>query len=199
MEVILTGLTAVAIVVALTNVWFELRLAAPPVPSMPWVRKSLVDLVPPGTGLVIELGAGCGGLARCIAKKFPHRPVIGYELSLFPFLCGGFVQLLSGPRNLQIRRKDIFTASLAKAEVVIFYLTPAVLQRLAAKLATDLSDGATIISSSFPLPGWEVEKTVVVDGPWATHIYKYRALRGAGRDSRSYAASDTRNASMSSA
>lgn len=174
METLLSSIVGIVTIIALTNVWFELRLAVPPVPTMPKVRRAVVAQIPPGSGTIVELGAGCGGLTLQVAREFQHRAVVGIELSPFPYIAARVLQLLSGQKNLVIRRQNLFEYSLREAEVVVMYLTPVLLQRVAGKLRAELPRGATVVCSSFPLPDWVPEKTVDVCGLWRTTIFVYR-------------------------
>lgn len=91
---------AALVVLGLVNVWYELRLGVPPIPTMPAVRRAIIALIPPGSGPIVELGAGCGGLSLRLARAFPGRSVVGLELSLFPFLGARLVGVLNRSEEL---------------------------------------------------------------------------------------------------
>ena len=79
---LLAVLTAFALLLATT-----IRTGISPVPTTPRVAAAMLDLVPAlPPGRIYELGAGWGNLARALARRFPERQVVGYELSPLPLL-----------------------------------------------------------------------------------------------------------------
>jgi tRNA G46 methylase TrmB len=56
-------------------------------PSSSKAYNTMMKLVDEtGSGSIIDLGSGWGNFVIRIAKKNPHRQVIGYELSLLPWI-----------------------------------------------------------------------------------------------------------------
>ena len=62
-----------------------------------------------GTGTIIDLGSGWGNFVIPIAKRYPQRKIVGYELSLLPWLTSTFLKNIFGLKNLTLHRK-IFIA-----------------------------------------------------------------------------------------
>jgi hypothetical protein len=81
-----------------------------------------------------------------------------------------------GLSGLEIKRKNFWRQNLAFADIVFCYLYPDVMQRLAAKLQSELRPGTLIASCNFPLPGFEPIRVIRPEG--ALHsdpLYIYRA------------------------
>jgi len=162
-----------AVVIAFTNEFFQEKLGVSLMPTMPKVRRAMVAQIPPGAkGTIIELGAGCGGVSFAAAKAFPQCRVVGVEYSVFPFLVARLRQLFLP--NLRFIRQNFFDTPLKDASVVLCYLSNPLMERLKEKFRAELPPGATIVSSTFFISGWEPEKTIDLGGWWKTRIFVYR-------------------------
>ncbi|MFL5343765.1 MAG: SAM-dependent methyltransferase, partial [Hyalangium sp.] len=75
--------------------------------------------------------------------------------------------------NLELRRQDFLRASFSGASVVVCYLFPGAMARLAPKLLAELPPGARVLSHTFALRGWKPERSLVVDDLYRTPIYLY--------------------------
>lgn len=167
------GLAGAAI---LSVVYTTLRTGASPMPSNPAMRRAVMDLAagqPAGT--IYELGSGWGGLARGLARRNPHRRVVGIERSPIPYLAAYARQFAGGPANLDLRFGDFRRASLADAGCVICYLGPEATAELAAKLRRELAPGAVVISVVFALSGVPAVERVEAGDRWRSPVYLYRA------------------------
>jgi len=126
-----------------------------PVPSSRTSRKAILASLPENpSGTVYELGAGWGTLAFPLARRYPGKEVVAYELSPLPWLFMKLRWHLTGPRNLNIRRRNFLRANLASAGLIICYLHPQALEKLVPKLEKELASEALIISNTFHFPGW---------------------------------------------
>jgi hypothetical protein len=141
--------------------WYGQRLRIMPVPTLPAARRKALAMMPRDAKLVVELGAGWGGMTRRIRKALPNATVIAYERSLIPWA----VSRVSGP----VHRGDLFAADLTNADVVFCYLSPWHMARLAPKFAAELKNGASVISVAFPLPDFAPD---AADDP--VYLYRYR-------------------------
>jgi predicted O-methyltransferase YrrM len=147
---LLSVLTAFLLLLAYT-----IRTGISPVPTTPRVAAVMLDLAgEPPPGRVYELGAGWGNLAQALARRFPDRSVVAYEISPLPYL--------------------FFRADLGDAALVCCYLYPGAMRRLAPKLERELRPGALVVSNSFLVPGWEPEATRTSDDQYGTPVYLYR-------------------------
>ena len=167
------GLGLVVLVV-LSILWSTLETGISPMPSSPASRKALYGLLPSDcTGQVIELGSGWGGMAIDLARRYPDAHVVGYELSLLPLWVSRLARWRPGCENLHFVRVDFLEAPLHEADVLVCYLHPGSMKRLAPRLARTLKPGAILVSHTFRLPGWTPERTVDLSDLYRTRIYRY--------------------------
>ena len=171
---LVTVLVAFALLLVTT-----IRTSISPVPTTPRVAAAMLDLVsdlPPGG--IYELGAGWGNLARTLARRFPERRVVGYELSPLPLAVARAWLALRPRPNLTFRKVDFFKVPLDDAALVCCYLYPGAMRRLAPKLERELAPGALVVSNSFVVPGWEPAATRRADDQYGTTVYLYRMPPG---------------------
>lgn len=119
---------------------------------------------------VVDLGSGWGHLVVGMAKKYPGSRVTGYENSLLPFL---FAFFLKGKLSLRLLWQDFFKADLTEQDVVLCYLCPYSMKKLAPKFLKELKEGSTIISLVFALPGWKASRVVYANDLYKSPIYFY--------------------------
>jgi hypothetical protein len=151
-----------------------LRYGISPMPTDHKAKKALLELChAPSKGMIYELGAGWGTLAIPLAKKFPNCTVHAFEASFVPWLCCYLRSCFSRTPNLQVHRSDFFSESLEKADLVVLYLYPGAMTRLAGKLDVELKEGGIVVSNTFALPGWAAEGVVQLDDIYQTHLYRY--------------------------
>ncbi len=167
-------LLALLIAGVLSIVFSTLRTGISPMPTSRQVRRLLLTLVEPELeGTVLELGAGWGTLAFALADRCPRARIIAFELSPLPFVFCWLRQRLAPRPNLDLRRQDFTRASFSNASLVVCYLYPGAMARLAPKLLAELPPGARILSHTFALRGWKPVRTLVVDDLYRTPIYLY--------------------------
>lgn len=124
-------------------------------------------------GAIIDLGSGWGTLVVKFAQKYPHKQVIGYELSLLPWLFSLLRKKLLGVDNLKIYRHDFFNADLTTAGLLVCYLFPKGMSKLKQKLdADDLN--INVVSNTFALPSTEAVMKINLKDAFHTPIYFYR-------------------------
>ncbi len=158
----------------LSIVVYTLRTGISPMPTLGKVRRQLLSLLEPGLeGTVLELGAGWGTLAFALADRCPRARVVAFELSPLPFVFCWLRQRLAPRPNLELRRQDFFRASFSGASLVVCYLFPGAMTRLAPKLLAELAPGTRVLSHTFALRGWLPLRTLVVDDLYRTPIYLY--------------------------
>jgi len=178
LELTLIGAVVVA---ALLIGAYTLRTGISPMPTLPAARRTLLEALPASVpGTVHELGAGWGGLALRLARRYPDAPVAAWELSPLPWAVCALRARLAGLRHLAVRRADFLSADLGDAGLVVCYLAPAIMARLGPRLEATLPPGAVVVSSTFAVPGWQ---------PAAVHraadlhrspiyVYQWPAARG---------------------
>ena len=135
--------------------------------------RAFIRAVPMEAGQVlVDLGCGDGRILRWAHKCYKVR-AIGYEVNLMAYLKA---RLLSfGFKNIEIRRRDFWSANLSDADVVVCYLYPDVMKKLSAKLKATLKPGAVVVSCNFRVPDFKPSSVLHPAG--ALHsdpVYIYR-------------------------
>ncbi|GAV21346.1 hypothetical protein MMIC_P2330 [Mariprofundus micogutta] len=124
-------------------------------------------------GAIIDLGSGWGTLLFALARKYPHRRIIGYEMSWLPYLYTWIYRALFRLHHVQLMRKNFLTADLPDASVLICYLHPAGMHALRTKLGSSYKQ-TMLISNTFALPEAVAEQTIQLVDLYNTPIYIYR-------------------------
>jgi hypothetical protein len=88
------------------------------------------------------------------AREFGAR-AIGIEIEPVHCVVAWLRALLSGAiRRASIRRGNLLHADYRDADVVVLYLTPALVERVRPHLERQLRPGARVVSLSFDFQGW---------------------------------------------
>ena len=120
--------------------------------------RAFIEAVPMKAGQVlVDLGCGDGRILRQAHKCYQVR-AIGYEVNWMAYLKASALSLCS--KNIEIRRRDFWSANLANADVVVCYLYPDVMRKLSTKLKASLKPGAVIVSCNFTLPGFQPSRVL---------------------------------------
>ncbi len=172
MEFLALSLVLAAIVLILAGtVW----TGVPPMPTSPAVRACMFSLIGDLEPRCIhELGAGWGGLAAALARRFPDARVIATEASPLPWAVCRLSRALFGPANLEVRFGDVMKADFSDADLAVCFLCPPAMARLAPRLEGGLKSGAHVLSNAFALPGWSPVKEARVDDLHRSAVYLYR-------------------------
>ena len=72
----------------------------------------------------MDLGSGWGNLVVNFARKYPNHRVVGYELSLIPFLVSYFLKIVFQLKNLALKRRNFLHEDFQDNVVFICYLYP---------------------------------------------------------------------------
>jgi hypothetical protein len=160
---------------------YTIRTGISPVPTTPRVAAEIFAACPPESlippeagGVVFELGSGWGNLAMALAKRFPERAVVGYELSPLPWLVSRLALCLRPRPNLALQRADFMAADLSDAALVVCYLYPGAMRRLREKLKRELPAGALVVSNAFLVPGWRPTSVRHATDQYESPVYLYR-------------------------
>lgn len=170
-------LLALTFLICLSIIWSSLRTGISPVPSSRKARQAILNtaqLAP--EGVIIELGSGWGQLAFALATKYPQRDVIGYEISLIPWLVSLLLKKIYRLSNLSLRRGNFLHSELPNAALLVCYLYPGGMTKLARKLQEKPS-AQMLISNTFALPGQDPDRIVRLDDLYKSPIYVYRLNR----------------------
>lgn len=155
-------------------VTFTLYTGISPMPTSKKVRKALLEAFPMVQGPIYELGAGWGGLAFALAKKFPGNQIIAIELSPIPWLYLKLCNHFSSCQNVEIRRRNFFRESLHDAACVVTYLYPRAMDRLKCKFDRELKPGVWMVTHSFALPESDPIETIECKDFYQTKIFFYK-------------------------
>jgi len=169
--ILITCITFAGISVVLTSM--KTGVSASPSSSKTY-RAIATAMENSGTGPIVDLGSGWGTLVVALARKYPHRKVIGYELSFVPWLFSLICKSVSGLDNLILHHRDFLDADLSDASVLTCYLFPRGMVSLEDKLDRENASNVLIVSSSFALPSSEPTKVIRVKDIHRTSVYLYR-------------------------
>ena len=112
---------------------------------------AFMDAVPMRKGqLLVDIGCGDGRVLRMARQRYGVK-TIGYEVNLMAYIKARLLCL--GDKGIKIRWKNFWNENLSRADIVFCYLYPDVMQRLSAKLRSDLKPGTIVASCNFSLPG----------------------------------------------
>jgi len=144
-------------------------------PSSNKARKVILELTDgTGVGPIFELGSGWGNLLIPLAKKYPSRKVVGYEMSLFPWLVTRILKVFFNLQNLHVHRKDFMNTDLSSASVIVCYLFTDGMVALESKLLGANKSLEYLISNNFSLPSYHPAKTMHLNDLYKSPIYLYR-------------------------
>jgi len=170
---VLLLITAIFITVSL--IYSSVSLGISPMPSSSKAYNTMMKLVDEtGTGTIIDLGSGWGNFIIRIAKRNPQRQVVGYELSLLPWLTSTLLKKLLGLQNLTLYRQNFLNANLSGASVLVCYLYPQAMEKIKDKLLLEQPKIDFLISNNFALPTWQSHKVVTLNDFYKSPIYLYK-------------------------
>lgn len=151
-----------------------------PVPTSSSVRKTVLGVLPkrllgPPEGCVYDLGSGWGGMAVALAKKYPDRQIVGYEISPLPWLISKLRHMVFRHKNVQFKYGNFGKRDLSDAVLVLCYLIPKPMGDLQKKLEKELKTGALVVSNTFAFHAWRPLEYKTADDMYGSHVYLYEA------------------------
>ncbi len=162
------------ITVALLVVGYYLKNGIGPVPTSPKVKATVSRLLPEQVhGNIIELGAGWGGMAVMLARRFPKNNVLAVENCPPVWLFCWLRAKLTGLSNLQVCLENIDQQNFEGAGLVYCYLFPGAMTKLERQLKLSGVD-VVMISNTFALPESVAEREEGAEDLWCSRIYRYR-------------------------
>ena len=173
------ALFALTIFTVISIVWSTMVSGISPMPSSKKARVVMLQLIDETgigkeTGAIFELGSGWGNLLIPLAKKYPQRKIVGYELSIIPWLTSVMLKHLLGLKNITLYRKNFLNSDLANASLILCYLFPKGMQALERKLNKQRCQLTYLISNNFSLPSCQPVKTIKLDDLYKSPVYLYR-------------------------
>jgi 16S rRNA A1518/A1519 N6-dimethyltransferase RsmA/KsgA/DIM1 with predicted DNA glycosylase/AP lyase activity len=121
---------------------------------------------------IVDLGSGWGIFALVVAKNFPDKKVVGYELSPFPFYFSKLLTFLFQTKNLHFYKKDFLKEDFSSDSFYFTYLYTKGMQKLEEKIIVD-NQKLLLISSTFALHTIKASKKEILDDIFKTPIYIY--------------------------
>lgn len=159
-------------------IYNTVKLGISPMPSSSTAYNTMMELVDEtGSGAIIDLGSGWGNFVIRIAKRSPQRQIVGYELSLLPWLTSTFLKKVLGLKNLTLHRQNFYNEKLPTASVLVCYLYPEAMNKIKNKLLIEQPKIDFLISNSFALPSWQSYKVVRLDDYYKSPIYLYKICK----------------------
>ena len=179
MSIFEMALLAITIFILLSIVWSTLRLGISPMPSSRKARLVMMQLCDEavdqaGDGPIVELGSGWGNVLIALGKQYPQRIIVGYELSILPWLVSVMLIRCLGLRNVQVCRKNFLYADLRDAVIMMCYLFPAGMNRVEGKLSAECGALEYLISNNFALPSHKPVNTILLDDVYQSPVYLYQ-------------------------
>jgi 16S rRNA A1518/A1519 N6-dimethyltransferase RsmA/KsgA/DIM1 with predicted DNA glycosylase/AP lyase activity len=127
-----------------------------------------------GVGPIFELGSGWGNLLIPLAKKYPQRKIVGYELSIMPWLTTVILKNLLGLKNIQVYRKDFLRSNLSSASIILCYLFPKAMQVIESKVSEQGGQLEYLVSNNFSLPSRQPIMTIQLNDLYQSPVYLYQ-------------------------
>lgn len=177
------SLICICIFALFSIVYSTLKTGMSPMPSSAKVRKEVLDLLskqnPAAGQTIIDVGSGWGNLIIPIARKFPQTQVIGYELSLLPWLACLLIKKILRLNNLKLYRQDFLKADIPQDSILTCYLHPRGMKKLKHYLQQREQVASTVISVYFSLPGWDETtfketRVIRIKDLYQTPVYLYQ-------------------------
>ena len=168
-------LMTVVFIVGASIIFSTIKLGISPMPSSKKAYQAIMTLADEtGAGPIYDLGSGWGNLVIRLARKYPQRQVVGYELSLFPWLITMLMKRILGLSNLVLYREDFMKADLSNASVITCYLFPAAMENIKNKLTHGKGELRFVISNTFALPSYLESKVMLLNDVYKSPVYLYR-------------------------
>lgn len=131
---------------------------APWVPTVKPDVERLVKLAKLRRGeRAYDLGCGDGRVVLALART--GATATGLEVSLLPYLAAKLRLLRAHLPNASVRWANLWRTSLADADLVYIFLTPAANVRLRPKLEAELRPGSRVVAYVWPIEGWKPTAT----------------------------------------
>ena len=146
-------------------------MGAPFYPSPGFVIRKMLDMADVDTdSIVYDLGCGDGAIVVAAARDYGARKVVGIEQRRK--LCAIATAKTTGLKNAFIIEANYDTIDLSEATVVTLYQSASENARLKGKFLKELSEGTTIVSHDFGIPGWHPSKFLT----FKEHRRSYRVI-----------------------
>lgn len=168
----------IVLVVISSIVWTTLVLGISPMPSSKKAYQGVLELIEnTGTGPIVDLGSGWGNLVIRLARTYPQRQIVGFELSFAPWLFTLVMIKLLGIKNLKVHRKNFLNIRLNQVNVIVCYLHPKAMKAIQDKISTGAYQTEYLVSNNFALPGQSPEQTLTLTDFYRSPVYRYKICK----------------------
>lgn len=116
----------------------------------------------------VDLGCGLGGTLLHVARAKPDWDVVGVETAPAPYLIAKVRTAFVA--NAQVRFQSLWKTDLAAFDLVYAFLSPAPMERLHAKVASEMRPGTLFVSNSFWADGQPYDGEIEVNDSRSTRL-----------------------------
>lgn len=149
--------------------------AAPWVPTRRRELELLLSTMPDlKDGLAVDLGSGTGTILFAIARRYPEAKLVGYEISLLPWLAA-WLRVACSPvkyRNVSFRLQSLYRADLSEAKLVTCFLLPSAYPKVIPIISKKLGSEAWLAVEGWPLPNIELDHESKTELALSLYWYK---------------------------
>lgn len=137
--------------------------------------ECLEQQLPASAKIWVDLGCGNGQVLAWMASRYPGISFLGVEQAWVPWLwaCWRCRQL----QNCTVLRGNLWNISLASADVVYAFLSPAPMTALWHKVNAEMRPGTWMVSNSFAVPDVKPAQIVDVGQTLQTRLFCYELGR----------------------
>ena len=146
-----------------------------PVPSES-LEKIAKNILVNENSLIYDLGSGDGRLLSYLNNFYKKGNYVGVERNLYPYIVSKFK--CRKQKNIKFILEDFYKTNISKANILVLYLFPQVLDMLLPKFDKELSFGTIVYSVDFQFSNKKPEKSIYL-GPNKTgrgeklFVYKF--------------------------
>ena len=160
--------------VSISLIYFTIRLHVPPMMSSPEAMIAIAKLIPTDSKTIIDVGSGWGNLIFILARKYPDRKIIAYELSPFPYLISMGIKYLFRFSNVKIYRKDGVKTDIPDNACIVTYLCLDTMNEIKNKIDLGKWKPSYLISNTYALPGYSTHKQYQLKNIYRSRIFIYK-------------------------
>lgn len=137
------------------------------------VNRALETVLPQHTQFsFIDLGSGCGGLLKNLARVHDNGSFHGIESAPIPFVISKLRSLFGS--DYDVRWGDFWKHDFSRYDVVYAYLSPVPMSSLWHKAKKEMRPGSILISNTFIIPGVAPDKSIRLNDFSNSTLYLWR-------------------------
>ena len=153
-----------------------------PIPSSNNVIKTIISTIKKydkGNGEIADIGSGYGYLLFKLAKAFPERKIIGYEVSVVPYVISLIVKFVLRCNNVEIIFGDAFKNIKKRPEKLSSAVSYLCFFKPNNFLRTVLEDSVenVLLLNTYKLPDVEATEESDILDIFKSKVYVYKAKK----------------------